>query len=290
MLSVKGFHRRKTSASKQLASSGRSLFTHWPVSSVIAAATLVLSFFVDRYSQASSSNGAGFVTTAASASSSAAAFVIPVSTKHGHNSITMSSSNTHFHHTGNHHLQEDQTILPTPTKRNGQGHSTSSTSPTSVLMMMPGSTDETDGSGPRGDDSTDSRLSKKALVGPTSVNNPRSCILQVGVYAGQLCSIANTNDEMFSVNNDGRTGKSLTSLTGDEENDAAIRTGLHEFVDCLTMLTYSLWLVSKSLNLHLEQSIQNKLHLNSIKYPVEHCKVRDWIVGYCIVLRCVCAY
>eukprot|EP00529_Nitzschia_sp_RCC80_P031527 CAMPEP_0113465214 /NCGR_PEP_ID=MMETSP0014_2-20120614/13621_1 /TAXON_ID=2857 /ORGANISM="Nitzschia sp." /LENGTH=363 /DNA_ID=CAMNT_0000357359 /DNA_START=255 /DNA_END=1349 /DNA_ORIENTATION=+ /assembly_acc=CAM_ASM_000159 len=185
----------------------------------------------------------------------------------------MSSSNNHVHQ--NQRLQEeDQTILPTPTKRNVQGYLTPSTSPTSVLMMMSGSTAETDGSGPCGDNSNDSSLSKILLVGPNDVTNPRSCILQVGVYAGQLCSIANTNsDGMFSVNNDdGRTGESPTSLAGDGGNNTATTTRLQEFVDCLAMLTYSLWLVSKSLNLHLEQSIQNKLHLNSIKYPVEHCK------------------
>ena len=280
-------------------------FAPWSVSAVIVTASLVLSVFVDRHTKAPSISGPGFVTTTS-------AFVIAeVAKKHGYNNIIMSSSSSsknHFHRTGNHQLQEDPKILPTPTKRNVEGRlPSSSSSPTSVVMMtmMPGSNAETTGdSEPCGDDKNDGSLFKEAsvvVVSPNSVGetNPRSCILQVGAYAGQLCHIANTNDEIFSPNNEhGRAaGESTTTcLVGDDgKDDTAMvaaaaattkTTQRQQFVDCLAMLTYSLWSVSKSLNLHLEQSIQNKLHLNAIKYPVEHCKVRGWIL-LCLYF-CVC--
>jgi hypothetical protein len=85
--------------------------------------------------------------------------------------------------------------------------------------------------------------------------NPRSCILQVGCSAGRLCGVANTHMNPHKT-------ETMASMNGDV------------VVLAMSELLHDLWLTSQSLNMNLIVAVRNKLALNNIKYPVEHCKVR----------------
>lgn len=87
--------------------------------------------------------------------------------------------------------------------------------------------------------------------------NPRSCILQVGVSAGRLCGVANSHLSM-------RSGEGFSFPTH-------TRTVL---VSAMSDLLLDLFRTSQSLQLNLIHCIHNKLELNNKKYPVELCKVR----------------
>ena len=76
--------------------------------------------------------------------------------------------------------------------------------------------------------------------------NPRTCILQVGVRAGTLCSVAN-------------------SLIDNDNNAAAL-------VPALAGLLQDLHQTATALRLNLIVAIQAKLELNRKKYPVELCQ------------------
>lgn len=78
-------------------------------------------------------------------------------------------------------------------------------------------------------------------------DNPRSCILQVGVSAGRLCGVANSH-------------------LLDNYETSLVMAMADLFVD--------LYRTSQSLNLNLVVAIRNKLELNCRKYPVDLCKVR----------------
>ncbi|KAG7342296.1 MazG-like family protein [Nitzschia inconspicua] len=96
-------------------------------------------------------------------------------------------------------------------------------------------------------------------------NNPRSCILQVGVCTGRLCELANTHPAFIS---------NLTDRTTTTAKDSAFHTltSTDHLVTTIADLFVSLWLTSRVLKLNLIVAIQNKLKLNGKKYPVEHCK------------------
>ena len=109
--------------------------------------------------------------------------------------------------------------------------------------------------------------SNKNAKTTTLLDNPRSCILQVGVYAGRLCEVANTHPGMITYDDDD-SGNSSTTTNNSNNNEQYDR----RLVSTLADLWYSLYETSVSLQLNMIVSIENKLELNAKKYPVEHCK------------------
>jgi dCTP diphosphatase len=95
----------------------------------------------------------------------------------------------------------------------------------------------------------------------TLLGNPRSCILQVGVYAGRLCEIANTHPGMITYYDD----RNNITNKNNEQHDRRL-------VSTLADLWNSLYETCQALQLNMIVSIYNKLELNAKKYPVEHCK------------------
>jgi hypothetical protein len=110
------------------------------------------------------------------------------------------------------------------------------------------------------------------------INNPRSCILQVGVYAGRLCELANTHPAMVvaTIPNNRPT----TGIMAMKESSSGILlsspfTSTDHLVTTMADLFVSLWLTCRVLKLNMIVAIQGKLELNEKKYPVEHCKVSE---------------
>jgi hypothetical protein len=90
-------------------------------------------------------------------------------------------------------------------------------------------------------------------------NNPRSCILQVGVSAGRLCGVANTH--------------MLDDPKQQQQEPPKASENTVVLVLAMSELLQDLWRTSQSLKLNITVSIRNKLVLNKKKYPVGLCKV-----------------
>jgi hypothetical protein len=107
-------------------------------------------------------------------------------------------------------------------------------------------------------------------------NNPRSCILQIGVHAGRLCELANTHPAMIYSLSSRKNQRGCDTPT--QKDAGGLVTSYVSSTDHLAFtmadLFFSLWLTSRVLKLNMIVAIQNKLRLNEKKYPVELCKVR----------------
>lgn len=142
------------------------------------------------------------------------------------------------------------TIASAPTA----GSSTSSYSPTSVLTL--GAKENPLESHCE----TEKDSCQIEPMGETVVpTDPRSCILEVGACAGKLCCVANKLGP-----------ESLEILEESSETRVLLTKALAE-------LFASLWLTAKALRLDWVKSIRSKMALNAKKYPVEHCKVREYV-------------
>lgn len=143
----------------------------------------------------------------------------------------------------------------------------SSASPVSVMMTT---TTTSSSNGNIADDNNNNN---------NIINNPRSCILQVGVYAGRLCELANTHPAMVvaTIPNNRPT---TTGIMAMKESSSGILssspfTSTDHLVTTMADLFVSLWLTCRVLKLNMIVAIQGKLELNEKKYPVEHCKVSE---------------
>ncbi len=139
-----------------------------------------------------------------------------------------------------------------------------------ILIPMPPSTTTSTSVMLADDEVVASSMSEKLS------DDPRSCILQVGVSTGRLCGVANSH---LLANNC-------------HSHDTAL-------VMAMTDLFVDLYRTSESLDLNLVLAIQNKLILNCRKYPVELCKERRkimetsfvkeyaWATWSCFLISCL---
>jgi hypothetical protein len=124
--------------------------------------------------------------------------------------------------------------------------SSASSSPTSVVPMST-------------DDDNDVNNNHKSI--DHFHDNPRSCILQVGVSAGRLCGVANTH--MLDNNNPKQTQPPQSST---DKSEVVLVLAMSELLQDLLR-------TSQSLKLNIIVAIRSKMALNKKKYPAELCKV-----------------